>query len=96
MRILNSIIIASLVTCFIACSKSENYSTSNKGFVDGGGMELKESSELDAAPPPPPAANETVLQHGDTKIIEQKLIKNGDISFEVKSIKDTKVFCKRL
>jgi len=95
MKILKSIVIASLVTCFIACSKSENYSMSDKGFVGGGGMEINANSEAEAAPPPPPADQTSVL-NATTKIVEQKLIKNGDISFEVKSIKDTKVFLQKV
>jgi len=94
MKILKSIVIASLVTCFMACSKSENYSANDKGFAGGGGMEVSANGELDAAPPPP--TDQTTVLNATTKIMEQKLIKNGDISFEVKSIKDTKAFLQKV
>ncbi len=54
MRVLNSIIIASLVTCFMACSsKSENFSSSDKAYegAGGGGMELN-ATTVDLTPPP--------------------------------------------
>ncbi len=57
MRILNSIIIASLVTCFVACSsKSENFSSKDKASaayegVGGGGMEL-DATTVELTPPP--------------------------------------------
>ncbi|MBK6985553.1 MAG: DUF4349 domain-containing protein [Bacteroidetes bacterium] len=94
MRILNSIIIASLVTCFVACSsKSENFSSSDKAYegVGGGGMEL-DATTVDLTPPP---AEKSVAEE-QKNITEQKLIKNGDISFEVKNIKDTKTFLQKV
>lgn len=94
MRILNSIIIASLVTCFMACSsKSENFSSSDKAYegVGGGGMELN-ATTVDLTPPP---AEKSVAEE-PKNITEQKLIKNGDISFEVKNIKDTKEFLQKV
>ncbi len=97
MRILKSIIIASLVTCFVACSnKSENFSSRDKasaadeGFA-GGGMEV-DATTVDLTPPP---AEKSVAEE-PKNITEQKLIKNGDISFEVKNIKDTKAFLQKV
>lgn len=95
MRILNSIIIASLVTCFVACSKSENISSRDKASaayegVGGGGMEL-EATTVDLTPSAEKSAAEE-----PKNITEQKLIKNGDISFEVKNIKDTKTFLQKV
>ena len=94
MRILNSIIIASLVTCFMACSsKSENFSSSDKAYegVGGGGMELN-ATTVDLTPP---TAEKSVAEE-PKNMTEQKLIKNGDISFEVKNIKDTKAFLQKV
>lgn len=95
MRILNSIIIASLVTCFVACSKSENISSRDKASaayegVGGGGMELEATTVDLTSPAEKSAADEP------KNIAEQKLIKNGDISFEVKNIKDTKTFLQKV
>lgn len=87
MRILNSIIIASLVTCFIACSKSENVNARDKtsaALGGGSGMNLEMGNANDAAEKSLPAEPKTVT--------EQKLIKNGEISFETKGIKETKAF----
>lgn len=95
MKILKSIVIASLVTCFMACSKSENYSASDKIIVGGGGdgVEINGNTEQEAAPPP---TDQTTVLNATTKTMEQKLIKNGDISFEVKSIKETKDFLQKV
>lgn len=96
MRILNSIIIASLVTCFVACSnKSENFSSNDKASaayegVGGGGMEL-DATTVELTPTVEKSRSEE-----PKNITEQKLIKNGDISFEVKNIKDTKVFLQKV
>lgn len=94
MRVLNSIIIASLVTCFMACSgKSENFSSSDKAYegAGGGGMELN-ATTVELTPPPA----EKSMAEEPKNITEQKLIKNGDISFEVKNIKDTKAFLQKV
>ncbi|MES2514266.1 MAG: DUF4349 domain-containing protein [Bacteroidota bacterium] len=93
MRILKSIIIASLVTCFVACSKSENFSSRDKVYegLGGGGMEL-DATAVDLTPPPA----EKSMPKEQKNITEQKLIKNGDISFEVKNIKDTKAFLQKV
>jgi hypothetical protein len=97
MRILKSIIIASLVTCFVACSnKSENFSSKDKASavyegVGGGGME-SDATTVDLTPPP---AEKSVAEE-PKNMNEQKLIKNGDISFEVKNIKDTKTFLQKV
>jgi hypothetical protein len=97
MRILNSIIIASLVTCFVACSNnSENFSSRDKASaayegVGGGGMEL-DATTVELTPPP---AEKSVAEEPKNST-EQKLIKNGDISFEVKNIKDTKAFLQKV
>ncbi len=91
MRNLNLIILVILVTCFIACSKSENYSSSDKataGYGGGSGMDLEMGNAIDAAEKRMPAEPKTIT--------EQKLIKNGDISFEVKNSKDTKVFLQKV
>jgi hypothetical protein len=92
MRILNSVVIASLVTCFVACRQSnEAYSAkdSANAAVGGGGMELNMANEADAAP-------EKGMPEESKSITEKKLIKNGDISFEVKNIKDTKAFLQKV
>ena len=97
MQILKSIIIASLVTCFVACSnKSENYSARDKAAalnegVGGGGMELEATTVELTAPPV-----EKSVAEDSKNMTEQKLIKNGDISFEVKNIKNTKTFLQKV
>ena len=97
MQILKSIIIASLVTCFVAFSnKSENYSARDKAAalnagVGGGGMELEATTVELTAPPV-----EKSVAEDSKNMTEQKLIKNGDISFEVKNIKNTKTFLQKV
>ena len=97
MQILKSIIIASRVTCFVACSnKSENYSARDKAAalnegVGGGGMELEATTVELTAPPV-----EKSVAEDSKNMTEQKLIKNGDISFEVKNIKNTKTFLQKV
>ena len=93
MRILNLIIIASLVSCFVACRKSENFSSNDKASAEyksagGGGMNLEMENAVDAS--------EKAIPAEPKSITEQKLIKNGDISFEVKNIKDTKAFLQKV
>lgn len=57
----------------------------------GGGIALEEAS-ADQEPPSPPAA---ISSKEELKVTEQKLIKNGAISFETKALKDTKAFLQR-
>ena len=97
MQILKSIIIASLVSCFVACSnKSENFSARDKASalnegVGGGGMELEATTVELTAPPV-----EKSVAEGPKNITERKLVKNGDISFEVKNIRDTRAFLQKI
>jgi hypothetical protein len=97
MQFLKSIIIASLVCCFVACSnKSENFSARDKASalnegVGGGGMELEATTVELTAPPV-----EKSVAEGPKNITERKLVKNGDISFEVKNIRDTRAFLQKI
>ena len=93
MSILKSIVLASLVTCFIACSKSnEAYSSSDKAYASAGGESGINMAMADITPP---GESKDAATRIETKITEQKLIKNGDVSFEVKNIKDTKAFLQK-
>lgn len=56
----------------------------------GGSIALEVSANQE--PTPPPAA---ISSKEELKITEQKLIKNGSISFETKALKDTKAFLQR-
>lgn len=90
MRILNLIIITGLVICFIACNKSDNFRTNDKSsasYGGGSGVNLEMGNAIDAS--------EKALPAEPKSITEQKLIKNGEISFEVKNIKDTKAFLQK-
>lgn len=94
MKLTNLMLLATLVCCTVACSKSEkawSYEQASGGFetgAGGGGMELDiTTADISASPV---SAIETKRE--ELKITEQKLIKNGAISFETKSLKETKAF----
>jgi hypothetical protein len=93
MKILNLIITASLVACFIACSRSENFNSSDKSFETASGGAGLNQPAVDLTTS---AESKDAAARPETKITEQKLIKNGDISFEVKSIKETKAFLQKI
>lgn len=83
MRVLNVIVAASFVISFMACNKSENFRTNDKSSASYGGgssVNLEMGNAIDAS--------EKALPAEPKSITEQKLIKNGEISFEVKNIKD--------
>lgn len=90
MNIIKTILLSGFVVGFMACAKHEDKSEAY-GFASGGGagtelnmttMEMESSDDVSKV-----SASQKV-----EKITEQKLIKNGDISFETKSIKETKLF----
>lgn len=95
MQILKSIIIASIVTCFVACSnKSENYSARDKVAalnegVGGGGMELEATTVELTAPPV-----EKSVAEDSKNMTEQKLIKTAILVLKSKTLKTPKRFYK--
>lgn len=91
-------LLATLMSCVVACGKQENAWSYDKaapgGFetATGGGKELEaDMATLDLSPAP----EAVPTRKEDVKITEQKLIKNGSIAFETKSLKETKTFLQK-
>ena len=96
MKTIQVILITAAIIGFTACAQKE--SKADYGFGGGSGAgsgavsQLNlEAADLSAAPE---STEPSVLKKNET-ITEQKLIKNGDIAFETKSIKDSKVFLQK-
>lgn len=91
MTITKTILLASAILCFVACSKSEKQLDSSAmdiTFSGSGGGTVFKNAEMESSDAPTDASI-------PKKVTEQKLIKNGSISFETKSIKDTKAFLQK-
>lgn len=95
MTITKTLLLTGAIICFIACSKSEKQlDNSNMDIAfsgSGGGVEYHKNAEMEVSDAPADAS----IPKAEVKITEQKLIKNGSISFETKSIKDTKAFLQK-
>ncbi|MES2514931.1 MAG: DUF4349 domain-containing protein [Bacteroidota bacterium] len=92
MTITKTLFLACATLLMSACSNNASHGMDQKeialGYSAGAGSHM----ERDAAPVTD--ATEKSLP-AEPKMTEQKLIKNGDISFETKSIKDTKSFLQK-
>jgi len=93
MNITKLILLAGVISCSVACSKADKTMSNDEAMASynvGGGMTLS-MTEVDNAP----TSADVTRAKAEVKIKEQKLIKNGSISFETKSIKETKAFLQK-
>jgi hypothetical protein len=94
MKLSKLTLLAAVLTCAVACgpsAKEMRAMDEAAALSGGGGMELNmTTADISAAPV---SAIETKRE--EVKITEQKLIKNGSISFETRNLKDTKAFLQK-
>src|ERR1700752_2881578 len=93
MNILKTILLTGAVVAFVACANKEDKSEAY-GFGSGSGGGFGPNAKNTELSLPVDATKSSVSKK-EEQITEQKLIKNGEISFETRSIKETKAFLQK-
>ena len=95
MTSLNKSLVTAMAILIMGCGGMADKKAEQAGFSDmvsstdaekamGGAKQM----EVNAPPPPPPGQEDG--KNGETSIIEKKLIKNGEVGFQVNSLAATK------